>query len=116
MKTLTHRQTEVLDFIVNHIHDMGYPPTIREIGTHIQIRSTNGVSDHLLALEKKGFIARREWGRSRDIVVLRKSNGRAAKIRVGDGEQNKLRCQLAHVRSRLVQAHHEIATNSGGSK
>ena len=56
--TLTDRQLEVLRFIVQQIEDNGYPPTIREIGEALDIRSTNGVNDHLKALEKKGFLTR----------------------------------------------------------
>ncbi len=57
-KKLTDRQSTVLNFIGSHIQDAGYPPTIREIGDFLGIRSTNGVNDHLKALEKKGYIAR----------------------------------------------------------
>ena len=45
MKGLTSRQREILDFITCSIQDNGYPPTIREIGRHMGIRSTNGVND-----------------------------------------------------------------------
>jgi repressor LexA len=38
----------------------GYPPTLREIGEHMGIRSTNGVNDHLKALERKGYLVREE--------------------------------------------------------
>ena len=58
MKGLTDRQQKVLDFSRSHIVEKGYPPTLREIGKHMSIRSTNGVNDHLLALERKGFITR----------------------------------------------------------
>ena len=30
--TLTTRQREILDVIVSHVHDRGYPPSVREIG------------------------------------------------------------------------------------
>ena len=56
---LTDRQREILDFITQSIRDRGYPPTLREIGLHFGIRSTNGVNDHLRALEKKGYLAAR---------------------------------------------------------
>ena len=56
--TLTERQLEVLRFIVQQIEENGYPPTIREIGEALDIRSTNGVNDHLKALERKGFLTR----------------------------------------------------------
>jgi repressor LexA len=58
MNGLTDRQLEVLRFIARQIEDAGYPPTIREIGEALDIRSTNGVNDHLKALERKGFLTR----------------------------------------------------------
>src|SRR5437868_5958392 len=57
---LTDRQREILDFITQSIRDRGYPPTLREIGLHFGIRSTNGVNDHLKALEKKGYLERED--------------------------------------------------------
>lgn len=57
---LTERQREVLDFISGSINRCGYPPTLREIGSHFGIRSTNGVNDHLRALEKKGYLHRED--------------------------------------------------------
>jgi repressor LexA len=57
---LTDRQREVLDFITESISKRGYPPTLREIGSHFGIRSTNGVNDHLRALEKKGYLQRED--------------------------------------------------------
>jgi repressor LexA len=58
MTALTDRQLEVLRFIARQIDEAGYPPTIREIGEALDIRSTNGVNDHLKALERKGFLTR----------------------------------------------------------
>jgi repressor LexA len=58
MEGLTDRQLEVLRFIAEQIEERGYPPTIREIGEALEIRSTNGVNDHLKALERKGFLTR----------------------------------------------------------
>ncbi|MCB9736356.1 MAG: repressor LexA [Deltaproteobacteria bacterium] len=57
---LTSRQQEVLDFIQTRIAKDGYPPTIREIGEELGIKSTNGVNDHLKALERKGYLNRTE--------------------------------------------------------
>ena len=57
---LTDRQREILDFITQSIRERGYPPTLREIGLHFGIRSTNGVNDHLRALEKKGYLQRED--------------------------------------------------------
>ena len=57
---LTDRQREILDFITQSIRERGYPPTLREIGLHFGIKSTNGVNDHLRALEKKGYLQRED--------------------------------------------------------
>lgn len=57
---LTARQREALDFITYCLDERGYPPTLREIGEHMGIRSTNGVNDHLKALERKGYLVREE--------------------------------------------------------
>ncbi len=57
---LTDRQREILEFISQSIRERGYPPTLREIGLQFGIRSTNGVNDHLRALEKKGHLQRED--------------------------------------------------------
>src|SRR4051794_27908644 len=60
MQGLTKRQEQTLDYIRKSIGERGYPPTLREIGEHMGIRSTNGVNDHLKALEKKGYLERED--------------------------------------------------------
>jgi len=67
MRELTERQRAVLRAIVKSIHSRGYPPTLREIGNELGIRSTNGVNDHLKALEKKGYLTRDDQ-KSRAVV------------------------------------------------
>ena len=66
---LTERQEKILAFIKKSIVDQGYPPTIREIGEHFGIRSTNGVNDHLKALERKGYLLRGEL-KSRALSII----------------------------------------------
>jgi repressor LexA len=66
---LTDRQQEVLDTIVSMTAQDGYPPTLRELGEALGIRSTNGVADHLAALQRKGRIERRRHA-SRTIRVI----------------------------------------------
>lgn len=68
MRDLTERQAEILAFIRNEVRTKGRPPSMREIGKEFGIRSTNGVSDHLWALEKKGFIRRLKGQRNIAIV------------------------------------------------
>ena len=69
MQGLTKRQEQTLDFIRHSIEERGYPPTLREIGEHMGIRSTNGVNDHLRALERKGYL-RREDMKSRALRLV----------------------------------------------
>lgn len=57
---LTDRQAQALKYITDCLSDRGYPPTLREIGEHMGIKSTNGVNDHLKALERKGYLVREE--------------------------------------------------------
>lgn len=63
-RALTRRQAMILEYIIDSIRDRGFPPTIDEIRTEFGIASTNGVHDHLLALEKKGYIERTSKARS----------------------------------------------------
>lgn len=74
MQGLTDRQQQVLHYIRQSITDRGYPPTLREIGAHMGIRSTNGVNDHLRALERKGYLTREDMKsralRPRDVDAL----------------------------------------------
>jgi repressor LexA len=70
MQGLTKRQAQTLDFIRQSIEERGYPPTLREIGEYMGIRSTNGVNDHLRALERKGYL-RREDMKSRALRLVR---------------------------------------------
>jgi SOS-response transcriptional repressor LexA len=57
--TPTERQRAVLAFVADFTKREGCPPTLREIGEHLSIRWTNAVNDHVIALERKGHLARR---------------------------------------------------------
>jgi repressor LexA len=70
-KELTKRQRDILDFIIGNIRENGFPPTIAEIGQEFGISSTNGVNDHLVALERKGYIERSS--KARGIHITEKS-------------------------------------------
>jgi len=69
MQGLTSRQQEVLEGIYQIIKEKGYPPTVREIGERLGLRSSCTVQRHLEALERKGYIKRdRTKARSVEIV------------------------------------------------
>jgi len=59
MKTttgLSHRQQIILDFIQERIKTKGYPPSVREIGEAVGLKSSSTVHSHLMQLEEKGYI------------------------------------------------------------
>lgn len=61
-------QKLVLNSIVLHIKKYGYPPTVREIGKMVSLKSTSSVYRHLRKLEEQGFII--NDGGSRAICVV----------------------------------------------
>lgn len=63
-KELTVRQREVLDAIRDYQARRGYMPSIRELGKALGISSLRGVTIHLDAIEKKGYIQRESTSRS----------------------------------------------------
>jgi repressor LexA len=71
---LTEQQQRILDFIIKRIKEQGYPPSVRDIAHHIGVKSTNGVANHLKALEKKGYI-KRESIISRAIRLVNQTAG-----------------------------------------
>ena len=76
MDELSPRQRAILDFIVAAVHQRGVAPTYREIGAALGIGSTNGVSDHIKALIKKGYIERvGEAGSPRALKLTPRATG-----------------------------------------
>ena len=57
-RRLTDRQRAILDYVGAQVAACGRPPTVRELCKAFHIASPRGVSDHLLALETKGYIRR----------------------------------------------------------
>jgi len=68
MNPLTVRQQQVLKIITTYMERNGTPPSQREIAAELGVNGTAGIMKHLKALEKKGFLNRRE-GSSRGIVL-----------------------------------------------
>ena len=66
---LSERQEEVLQFVRDAVRQHGYPPSIREIGEAVGLRSTSSVSHQLRVLQKKGYLQRHS-GRPRTTELL----------------------------------------------
>ena len=70
----TPRQLDVLRAIDTGRRTNGHPPTIRELGDQLGIRSTNAVADHLRALAKKGLAT---WSATKGRTLAVTASGRA---------------------------------------
>ena len=80
---LTSRQKEILDFMEAFTVEEGYPPTVREICKATGLKSPRSVSQHLQALERKGYIERGR-DKSRAIRFLHKKIGAASTLGTDD--------------------------------
>jgi repressor LexA len=72
---LTEKQERILNYIVDYVEEKGYPPSIREIGNAFGISSLRGVTVHLDALQRKGYIERKCTSRS--ITIMGKTGATA---------------------------------------
>ena len=68
-KAMSSRQEQILDYIKAETETQGYPPSVREIGRAVGLKSTSTVHGHLSQLERKGYI-RRDSSKPRAIEVL----------------------------------------------
>ncbi len=57
-KELTNRQREIFEYIKQASKEKGYPPSVREIGEAVGLKSSSSVQSHLNALVKKGYLTR----------------------------------------------------------
>ncbi|MDD6681926.1 MAG: transcriptional repressor LexA [Clostridiales bacterium] len=72
-------QQRILDYIENYIEVNGYPPSVREIGQAVELKSTSTVHGHLNRLEKKGLL-HREAMKPRTIDVTRNDKPQMVKL------------------------------------
>jgi repressor LexA len=56
MESLSGKQEQVLEFLINFNTEHGFPPTIRELCQHFGFKSLNTAHFHLRSLERKGYI------------------------------------------------------------
>ncbi|MFQ9916923.1 MAG: LexA family protein [Flavonifractor plautii] len=60
MKTLSPKQQQIYDYIVSFSGLHGYPPSVREIGEYVGLKSPSTVHFHLKGLEAAGLITKAE--------------------------------------------------------
>lgn len=80
MQGLTERQKQVQRAIYELYQATGHPPTVREIGKRLGLKSSCTVQRHLDALEKKGFI-RRSRTKARSIEIVKSEDPRMVRTK-----------------------------------
>ena len=68
MANLTKKQQQIYDYILHSTHEHGYPPSVREIGTAVGLKSPSTVHFHMKSLEDAGVIVKAE-GKTRAITL-----------------------------------------------
>jgi repressor LexA len=68
MASLTKKQQQVYDFILSFTSEHGYPPSVREIGAAVGLKSPSTVHFHMKGLEEAGVIVKAE-GKTRAISL-----------------------------------------------
>ena len=69
VKALSPKQQQIYEFIISFQSEHGYPPSVREIGEHVGLKSPSTVHFHLKGLESAGLITKAE-GKTRAITVV----------------------------------------------
>ena len=68
MKQLTPKQRQIYEFIQAFSAEHGYPPSVREIGAAVGLKSPSTVHFHLKGLEEAGILVKAE-GKTRAITL-----------------------------------------------
>ncbi|MGN1003200.1 MAG: transcriptional repressor LexA [Oscillospiraceae bacterium] len=68
MKELTAKQQQIYDYIVSFTDEHGYPPSVREIGEYVGLKSPSTVHFHLKGLQSAGLITQAA-GKTRAISI-----------------------------------------------
>ena len=74
MKELTPKQQEIYDYIVQFTQDKGYPPSVREIGQALGLKSPSTVHFHIKGLENAGALTKAA-GKTRAMTLTDESAG-----------------------------------------
>ena len=71
--SLNKREKAILKFIEKQVNANGYPPSVREIGKAVGLKSTATVHGYLESLEKKGYV-KKESQKGRTLKLLKGGN------------------------------------------
>ena len=73
---LNGREKSILRYIEKQIMNVGYPPSVREIGKAVGLSSTATVHGYLARLEDKGYIKKQDK-KGRTLRLLKGTDGEA---------------------------------------
>ena len=79
MKALSPKQQQIYDYIISFTAQHGYPPSVREIGEEVGLKSPSTVHFHLKGLEEKGLITKAE-GKTRAITITEGCHNRRDQV------------------------------------
>lgn len=84
MQQLSKMQQKIYDHVVSCVREQGYPPSVREIGAAVGLKSPSTVHFHLKHLEEAGYIEKGA-GKGRAITLTRESflSGPAEEVPAG---------------------------------
>ena len=69
MNNLSDREQKILDYMKEYLAKWGYPPTVRDIGSALGIKSTSTVHKAIASLEEKGCI-KKQAGKRRALDII----------------------------------------------
>lgn len=70
--SLSPKQAEIYQFILQYTREHGYPPSVREIGEAVGLKSPSTVHFHMKKLEAEGYILKAD-GKTRAITLPRQA-------------------------------------------
>ncbi len=81
MKQLTAKQQQIYDYIISFTDEHGYPPSVREIGEYVGLKSPSTVHFHLKGLQSAGLITQAA-GKTRAISISNEGQPKKDKVPV----------------------------------
>lgn len=78
-KSLTKKQTEILNYVTDFVGEHGYAPSYREIAQQFELSSVATVHDHISSLVEKGYLRDAE-GEARGIELIAREDKPASTV------------------------------------
>ena len=73
MEKISDKQQEVFNFIKSFIDENGTPPSVREIGSAVGLKSPSSVQYHIDALKEAGYLEKGDANQKRMLKIAKRS-------------------------------------------